>query len=298
MRHGHLAVTLTVVLGLALALGSAGAAFAADGDDPSGTAAMIDIGMSARALGMGGAHIAVADDASAVYYNPAGLAFIGGHNVTSLYTSLHGAAGYLALGYAQKNLGAGVLRLNASGVEETDEFANVIGVFNTTDLTAMAGYGREIVPNLSLGGAVKLYSQKLRDASGTGVTGDVGALYRSEDGRFRAGAVGRNLFGHVKYAGGATDAFDRSFGAGAAFAPSDKFLLAADVGYASGLTARVGAEYQLRNFAVRAGGALSGGDVSVTAGAGFAMQNFCVDYAYQTHKVLPDSHRLSLSMSF
>ncbi|HAI85785.1 MAG TPA: hypothetical protein DCL63_02200, partial [Firmicutes bacterium] len=104
--------------------------------------------------------------------------------------------------------------------------------------------------------------------------------------------------GHVKYAGGATDAFDRSFGAGAAFAPSDKFLLAADVGYASGLTARVGAEYQLRNFAVRAGGVLSGGDVSVTAGAGFAMQNFCVDYAYQTHKVLPDSHRLSLSMSF
>jgi hypothetical protein len=298
MRHGHLAVTLTVVLGLALALASAGAAFAADSDDPSGTAAMIDIGMSARALGMGGAHIAVADDASAVYYNPAGLAFVGGHNVTSLYTSLHGAAGYLALGYAQKNLGAGLLRLNASGVEETDEFANVIGVFNTTDLTAIAGYGREITPNLSLGGAIKLYSQKLRDASGTGITGDVGALYKSEDGRFRAGAVARNLFGHVKYAGGATDPFDRSFGVGAAFAPSDKFLLAADVGLASGLTARVGAEYQLRNFAVRAGGVLSGGDVSITAGAGFAMQSFSVDYAYQTHKVLPDSHRLSLSMSF
>ncbi|HBK60118.1 MAG TPA: hypothetical protein DDZ84_04905, partial [Firmicutes bacterium] len=69
------------------------------------------------------------------------------------------------------NLGAGLLRLNASGVEETDEFANVIGVFNTTDLTAMAGYGREIMPNLSLGGAVKLYTQKLRDASGTGITG-------------------------------------------------------------------------------------------------------------------------------
>ena len=294
MRHRHLAVLLAVVLTLALA----GGASAADSDDPSGTAAMIDIGMSARALGMGGAHIAVADDASAVYYNPAGLAFVDGRNVTSLYTSLHGAAGYLALGYAQRNLGAGVLRLNASDIEETDEFANVIGVFGTTELAAMAGYGREIVPGLSLGAAVKVYNQELRDASGTGVTGDVGALYRSEDGRFRVGAVGRNLLGQVEYGSGATDSFDRSFGVGAAFAPSDRFLLAADLGYASGLTARVGAEYRFRSFAVRAGGVLCGGDVSVTAGAGFAMQSFRVDYAYQTHKVLPDSHRLSLSMSF
>jgi len=298
MRHRPIVVMLTIVLGLGLALVPARAALAADGDDPSGTAAMMDIGMSARALGMGGAHIAVADDASAVYYNPAGLAFIDGRKITSLYTSLHGAAGYLALGYAQANLGAGMLRLNASDIEETDEFANVIGVFGTTELAAMAGYGREIIPGLSLGGAVKFYNQKLRDASGTGITGDVGALYKSEDGRFRVGAVGRNLLGRVKYSSGAVDAFDRSFGIGAAFAPSDKFLLAADLGYASGLLARVGAEYRFRSFVVRAGGVLSGGDVSVTAGAGFAIQSFRVDYAYQTHKILPDSHRLSLSLSF
>ncbi len=58
--------------------------------------------------GMGGAHIAVADDAAVIYYNPAGLARIEGRSVTSLYTSLHGgAAGYMALGYAQKNVGGG-----------------------------------------------------------------------------------------------------------------------------------------------------------------------------------------------
>ena len=34
---------------------------------------------------------------------------------------------------------AGFLRLNASGIEETDEYANVIGTFGVSDLTAMAG---------------------------------------------------------------------------------------------------------------------------------------------------------------
>jgi len=42
---------------------------------------------------MGGAHIAVADDASVIYYNPAGLALVDGINVTSLYTSQYGGTG-------------------------------------------------------------------------------------------------------------------------------------------------------------------------------------------------------------
>ncbi|MGB4008167.1 MAG: hypothetical protein WBL79_06170, partial [Bacillota bacterium] len=115
------------LLAVTLVLAMSAAAFAAEDADPIGTAAMLDIGMGARAMGMGGAHIAVADDAAVIYYNPAGLARIEGRSVTSLYTSLHGAAGYMALGYAQKNVGGGFLRLNASGIEETDEFANVIG---------------------------------------------------------------------------------------------------------------------------------------------------------------------------
>lgn len=287
-----------LLLAAALVLTLSGAAYAAQDEDPVGTAAMLDIGMSARAMGMGGAHIAVADDAAVIYYNPAGLGFIDGHNVTSLYTSLHGAAGYLALGYAQKNMGGGLLRLNASGIEETDEFANVIGTFGMSDFTAMAGYGREVVPGLSLGGTVKLYSQSLADVSGKGVTGDVGALYVMDDGKLGFGAVARNLIGKVRYDNNAEDAFERAFGVGAAYRPSDSLLFAVDAVFEDGLAARVGAEYRIKQFALRAGGVLDRGEVSITAGAGFAMESFAVDYAYQTHKVLPDSHRISLSVRF
>ncbi len=42
-------------------------------------------GLGARAMGMGGAYTAVADDISATYYNPAGLAQIHGHQATFEY---------------------------------------------------------------------------------------------------------------------------------------------------------------------------------------------------------------------
>jgi len=89
------------VLALALILALLPASAALATEDPVGTAAMMGLGMGARALGMGGAHIAVADDASVIYYNPAGLALVDGISITSLYTNQYGAAGYLALGGAR-----------------------------------------------------------------------------------------------------------------------------------------------------------------------------------------------------
>ncbi len=288
--------TTALVLALALAFALAPASRAAS--DGVGTAAMLDIGIGARALGMGGAHIAVADDAATVYYNPAGLALISGRKITSLYTNQFGAAGYVALGYAQKNIGVGVLRLDASGIEETDEFANVTGLFGVTDLAGIVAYGATVAGGVSLGASAKLYQQDLPGNRGRGLTFDAGAILNLADGRLRLGAVGRNLIGSLKYTSGETDPFDRSFGIGVAFCPMDNLTVAADAVIKNGLTGKLGAEYKFKRFALRAGGSFSDGQVSVTAGAGFELAAFTIDYAYQTHATLPDSHRLSLAVHF
>ena len=285
---------LALVLLFALAAGATASA----AEDPVGTAAMLDIGLGARALGMGGAHIAVADDAAAVYYNPAGLAFIEGRHITSLYTNQFGAAGYMGLGYAQRYVGAGAMKLDASGIDQTDEFANVTGVFGVTDLTLILGAAARAMPQLGVGGAVKYYSQALPANSGRGVTGDIGVLFATDSGRFRIGAVCRNALGSLKYDSGHTDAFDRSFGAGVAVRPMDNLLLAADVIYKDGMDARIGGEFRLGKFALRAGGGYRDEKFSFSVGAGFVIPLFSIDYAYQTHSTLPDSHRLSLGVRF
>ncbi|MDD3600037.1 MAG: hypothetical protein WCZ48_00275 [Bacillota bacterium] len=290
VRISALAFTLILVL----AIGASALA----ADNPLGTAAMMDIGMGARALGMGGAHIAVADDAAAIYYNPAGLAFLTERHIGSLYTQQCQAAGYMAAAYSQKYVGVGALRLDASGIEETDEFANNTGVFDVIDFTLIAGGGVAILPQLGIGGAVKYYSQTLPENSGKGFTGDVGLLFATPSNKLRIGAVVKNIAGELKYESGYTDAFDRCFGAGVALYPIENLLIAADIIYQDGIEGRVGGEYELGRIRLRAGGAFGAGRTSVSAGAGFAVSGFSIDYAYQTHNILPDSHRLSLGMKF
>ena len=65
---------------LAAALGLAVPALGANDYNPGATgAAILQLPMSARAMGMGGAFTAVGTDASALYYNPAGLSRLNAH---------------------------------------------------------------------------------------------------------------------------------------------------------------------------------------------------------------------------
>ncbi len=63
---------------------------------------------------------------------------------------------------------------------------------------------------------------------------------------------------------------------------------------------RVGAEYQIVDaFAARAGATINADkQFGFSAGAGFAYGSFRFDYAYQFHPELPDSHWLSVGLSF
>ncbi|MDD4336638.1 MAG: hypothetical protein PHP20_07340 [Firmicutes bacterium] len=55
-------------------------------------------------------------------------------------------------------------------------------------------------------------------------------------------------------------AFERSVGAGVAYRPSDNLLFAVDAVLEDGFAAGIGAEYCIRQFALRAGGVLAGGE--------------------------------------
>ncbi|MBN2406366.1 MAG: LysM peptidoglycan-binding domain-containing protein [Elusimicrobia bacterium] len=117
-----------------------------------------DLGCGARALGMGSAYVAVANDINSVYYNPSGLARLRKNEITTSYGRLYvgldddSNLGWGFFGYGQPlgNLGTvGVGYLNFSLLDSYSEN------------TVMLSYGKWVASRLALGLNLKMLRQKI-----------------------------------------------------------------------------------------------------------------------------------------
>ncbi len=72
----------------------------------------LSIGAGARALGMGGSFVAIADDATAAYWNPAGLGGLDRTEITFMHAGIFGLDSYDFLNYVQPVGGVGAFGLS------------------------------------------------------------------------------------------------------------------------------------------------------------------------------------------
>lgn len=128
---------------------------------------VMSIGVGARALGMGGAFVAVADDASTSYWNPAGMTGIQGVEVSSIkltkstdehQNELDSNYSYVNLVCNGKEIGAfgiGWLRQEMRDIQLTtvDGSGNpvLLGVGKTNDNAIYLAYAYPVVKGFSLG---------------------------------------------------------------------------------------------------------------------------------------------------
>lgn len=175
------------------------------GSDAKGTASgqFLRLGTSARALGLGEAYVALADEASSVYWNPAGLAQSPGHS--ALFTHVeHLDSVFFDFGaYSQKlseagALGLGVQYLSSGKLIETDISGVELGGFRPNDLAVSLAYAHRLY-GYSFGMAGKFIRSQITSTAQTGAV-DLGLL--SPDylgGRCRMGFVIQNLGGKLKF---------------------------------------------------------------------------------------------------
>jgi transglutaminase-like putative cysteine protease len=249
---------------------------------------------------MGGAYSSIADDASAIFWNPAGLPWIGHQEISGTHADLFGTG-------IQDNLASFALPLSPNSAAAVDWYHSG---FDDTELGFSEsridlGYGRRVMPFLSVGANVKYLSRstELDGASvrsGSGIGFDVGAIATPLS-RARVGVVAQDLFDtNVSYSDGmgTATAIPMSFRAGASYSPLRGAIVSFDVDDRWHL----GVEGRLLEVIALRGGLQddwSGPDgMAWSAGAGIKVGLFRFDYALVEHPVLGSTSNFGLAMEF
>ncbi|MFH0766031.1 MAG: PorV/PorQ family protein [Calditrichota bacterium] len=181
----------------------------AQGQAKVGTAGLqfLKVGVCARAVGMGEAFTAVANDASAIYYNPAGI-----------IQMTNPEAGFSYIDYP-----AGLKFVHIGGVWPTPQINGVIGIqatslytddmiettpetpygtgrtFSASDLALGVTYCQRLTDKFSVGASFKYLNERLADASANGWAVDVGTFYTTGWKRVNIGMVIQNFGPDMKF---------------------------------------------------------------------------------------------------
>jgi len=148
-------------------------------------AAFSKIGVGARSLGMGGAFTATADDLSAVYWNPSGLASTYGSEAYFNHVNWFADVRVDFAGFSTRLSDFGVLGIfvTVMGMDEmlvrTIELPEGTGErFNAGGLIIGLSYARNLTEQFSIGANFKYIREYIWNSTATGIALDVGTLYR------------------------------------------------------------------------------------------------------------------------
>ncbi len=215
---------LAVMVGLLLA----GSAFA------QGTGRSLDIQPGGRQNGMGAAGVALPEDATGVtWWNPAGLGFIDKSDVQLTYAQLvPGLASDVSYNYGTwvqpiegfGAYGVAITFLSYGTSEGRDEGGNPTGNFSSNEFSPSLYYGTRILPDLSVGAALKWIRIQLAPQANHGVGTtfglDLAALYKIPSARLNFGVNVQNLGPSVTFINeDQASPLSRNVKAGAAWTP-------------------------------------------------------------------------------
>jgi hypothetical protein len=288
-------------------------------------AQFLELGVSARSMGMADAFTAISNDVSAVYYNPAGLTSLLGTEIMATYIDMPAGVeyGFAAIGFPLESvggvLGVGVYALTsgsmiertyARGVDYPDE-----GIFGTgrkfawNDLAVSVGYGRYLTDRFSIGFTVRYIGEYVHDYSASSWSADVGTSYNTGYRDFKLAMAISNFGPDLKFIekaaplpinfkfGGSINVIDGG---------NHVLTLVAEGSHPSDNLEKynAGAEYVFMDrFALRMGGRFNYDADGLTAGAGMRLPygeegQISFDYAYQDFGLLTEVHRFTVGFAF
>ncbi|MCB1161089.1 MAG: PorV/PorQ family protein [Candidatus Krumholzibacteriia bacterium] len=309
---------------LALLLLAGGAITAAAYEPGTSGLLFLRLGVGERAAGMGEAYTALAADATALYWNPAGLAAVERTQVHFMHNEWISSVRQEFAGLAHPTrygtFAVGITGLNMDELELREELpsSEPLGHFSAFDIAVHGAYGRELLPGVQAGLGVKWIYSRLYEENAKGFLVDLGLRHETKIPGLTLGAALLHFGAKFKYVSEEFDA-PRTIKLGAAwlapFHPAegdvrlayDLLLLSdsdtstdADLGASKSLNARnhVGVEYDYQGLAALRAGYKAGYDSQgLSVGAGLRWHQVMFDYAFlAVSNDLGSVHRLGLTL--
>jgi len=288
------------------------------------TAQFLKIGVGGRAAALGESFVAISDDASSLYWNPAGLAqftknqVIFSHNIWVVDIN-HDFVGIVYHLDTENSFGASLTALTMADMPVTTEFSPFGSgeYFGYSDIAISLSYARRMTEQFSFGGTVKYIEETLDKLKMRGVMLDFGTYYRTGLGSTRFAVTVSNFGselapdGEVVLIGNRTNSEWQSFAPptifriGFAFEPyeteENRITTSIQLNHPNDNSENVslGAEYSWRKmFFLRGGYKFNVDEQNYSFGLGLnipiSIAEFTLDYAFANFQRLGSSHRFSI----
>ncbi len=286
-------IALIILTMLALSVARAGDA---------GRETPFSLGAGARSLGMGGAFTTLSCDATAIYYNPAGLSALEYQEAAFMHTvlfesSIYDFASWVYPITENHGVGAGFMRIGTGDIVRRVDFADR-GTFDYSYTQMLLSYGRNVGRFLSTGISLKIVNQSLDNVSDYGVGLDLGWRIDICHG-LALGAIARNLMQPELALDSLSEKTPRSVTGGLSLS---QLHLSEHTSFSAGVDLE---KHEDRAFKVHAGAELSFLDRynlragydrdNLTLGVGLRHGRLKVDYAYKLVDYVDNIHHFSLS---
>ncbi len=299
-------------------------------------AEFLKIGVGARALGMGGSFVSMADDASAAYWNPAGLVHLESREALGMHASqfggveahdVLGVVSPIEAGGRRVAIGVTVIRLAVDDIKVTkdakigeDENGNPIidpnriQTRSAYDLAMLLSYARGMGDHWAMGVNLKLVRQSLvGEGASFGVGTDLGILYQANPNLAFGARLADITTTRLYWDTGRRETVSPTVTLGAHTTRQIEALqgsLSLGLDAAFAFEGQTGDQFDSGNLS---GNLLPGAEYwfrrtvalrlgsdggDFTAGAGVRYKQIGADYAYLSHPELDATHRVSALIRF
>ncbi|MEW6103278.1 MAG: PorV/PorQ family protein [bacterium] len=268
---------------------------------------VLKLGGHSRPIGLGEAFVAISDDVSAIYYNPAGLVQLKDNEITLTHMNRIIDIRSFDFAYARplndsKAFGCALYLLYTQDSVRDEITGNETGYFMNYNTYLILGYAQK-TKNLSIGLNSKIIYNQLQDYKSSNVAFDLGTLYIIPNPKLQIGANLQNIATGLKF----TDEIETlplNLKAGISYKALNSHLtLAFDMNKPidSNSNFSVGGEYLIsRNIFLRMGYKYKlGGLQGLCCGFGIKHKKYQIDYAFTPHGDLGNTcHRFSFLTRF